>query len=674
MQETHNAYDFPSARQEILKTLKVYYPACTAEEEEKILQAFSFGQKAHHGQLRKSGEPYFSHSVEATKILLAIQPDVETIIACLLHDVIPDTDVSAEKVEDLFGAKIRLFCEGVSHISKVQLKKEHHKEQHTENLQKLFVAVATDVRVIFVKLSDRIHNLKTLQYLPQEKQIRIARESMEVYAPIAERLGLFEFKSQIQDLSFQYLSPKSYKKLTKEVEIYRREQFGLIQKAIAEINAVFAVENMPIIDIKGRQKNIYSTYEKMRRKNISNVSEVFDLFGIKILVQTSADCYRALGIIHSRWKPMPKRFKDYIAVTKPNGYQSLHTTVLGLAKSHLPTEIQIKTQDMDMDAEYGPAAHWAYKKTKTSNFDRTYLDRMKWMIPEGAEKGEQDAQKFFERMSQSILSDQLYVFTPNGDIINLPVGSTPIDFAYAIHSDLGNNCIGTRVNGVIKSLDYPLQNSDIVEVSTKKGRTPNPLWLKFVKSPLARSAIQNALRKTNRIESIPPKIANPEKLIKNQGKENKSPTISAPNPLSLNVVIGGEEGLSYRYAQCCKPSPEKSILAYNSRGRQFTIHELNCSSCKKLDPKRFCEAHFIVKRRFRVLAKDRKGLMRDYSSTMTNHGIFIHDIQFQRKPGNIAEWTFVVNINSDKEFSELLKEIRQVQNVTETRKLTFAQK
>ena len=373
-------FNFDLDLKEILEKIEEYYPKLTKKQERIIEKAFKFSEEAHKEQKRFSGEPYFMHPVAATKILLSINPDIETVAACLLHDVIEDTPITAQDIEDEFGEDIRFLCEGVEKVAKIRVQKEEGQHKF-ENFQKLFVAMGKDIRVIFIKLADRIHNLQTLHHVRQEKQERIANESLEVYAPVATQLGLFEFKENIETACFKVLHADDYKRLNQEIIETRKIRGKFIKQARKDILKTAQKEDFleEIIDLSGREKTIFSVYKKMKKKKIEHVGEIFDILGLRMIVKTKADCYRALGLFHSHWRPMPGRFKDYISVPKSNGYQSLHTTVLGLGQSKLPIEIQIKTQEMHLDAERGPAAHWAYKKLGHSSFNSEYIEKTSWI-------------------------------------------------------------------------------------------------------------------------------------------------------------------------------------------------------------------------------------------------------------------------------------------------------
>jgi len=664
--ESPNKYQvqFEKDLEEILYQIEHYYPNLTKTKRDKIKRAFWFAEKAHHNQTRYSGEPYFIHLVAATKILLQIQPDLETICACLLHDVIEDTPITPDEIERRFGARIRFLCEGVEKITKVRLQ---GKDRELESLRKLFVAMAKDVRVIFIKLSDRIHNLSTLDHVPLEKRARIARESLQIYVPVADRLGIHEFKTQMEDLCFKNLNPEEYKLLKTQIKQSKNEREKFINAAEKEIRKLLTKANVPFVTVGGRDKNLYSVSEKLKKKNCNHVSDIHDLLGLRVIVDEQADCYRVLGLIHSHWKPMPGRFKDYIAVPKANGYQSLHTTVLGVAQSKVPTEIQIRTKAMHLDAEYGPAAHWAYKQSASSRFDDDYLEKTNW-IPEDLGEITQikSSEHFFRSISESLSEGRIHVLTPKGDVKNLPAHSSPIDFAYAIHTDIGNRCFGAKVNGVIKPLNHELKAGDVVDIMTKPGRAPNPEWLKFVKSASARQKIQQAINTTLKDEEVPPSVEAPPKprpVIRTTplGAQPKKSVFSSEH----SIIIGNESDLGYHFPQCCTPKPGDEIMAYNTRGRDFVIHKKDCKTLAKLEDDRKLEAQTVMQKKFTISAKDRVGLMRDYSAILSENDIFIWDVKFKKPKLEILLGSFTVHIPDQKIFREAVQKLQAVENVQE---------
>ena len=650
---------------DILYLVEHYYPNLDEGKKSKITRAFWFSEKAHHNQKRFSGEPYFIHLVAATKILLQIQPDLETICACLLHDVIEDTPITPDEIERRFGARIRFLCQGVEKITKVRLQ---GKDRELESLRKLFVAMAKDVRVIFIKLADRIHNLSTLHHVPVDKRTRIARESLQIYVPVADRLGIHEFKTQMEDLCFKNLNPEEYEILTKQISQSKKSREKFINAAEKEIRKLLTKAEVKFVTVGGRDKNLYSVSEKLKKKNCNHVSDIHDLLGIRVIVDEHSDCYRVLGLIHSHWKPMPGRFKDYIAVPKANGYQSLHTTVLGVAQSKVPTEIQIRTKAMHLDAEYGPAAQWAYKQSSKARFDEDYLEKTSWIPEDLAEITQiKSSEHFFRSISESLSAKRIHVLTPKGDVRNLPAHSTPVDFAYAIHTDVGNHCFGAKVNGIIKPLNHELSAGDVVDIMTKVGRTPNPEWLKFVKSSSARQKIQQAINSSFPKEQDKPEAT--EAPTKPRPQIRTKPLGAAPQKTGFtadhNIIIGNESGLGYHFPQCCTPDPSDEILAYNTRGRDFVVHKANCKVLAKLEDERKLEAQTVMQKKFTITAKDRPGLMRDYTTILSDFEIFIWDVKFKKPKEGTLLGIFTVHIPDNKIFREAVQSLQALENVIE---------
>ncbi len=655
--------------QGIISVVEGYYPKFDARLVTLITEAFWFGKEAHKDQKRFSGDPYFIHPIAATQRLLSIRPDVETVCACLLHDVIEDTPVTADEIEAKFGARIRFLCEGVEKVSKVSLK-DGQKGQKLETIKKLFLAVAEDIRVIFIKLADRIHNLETLGAVRPEKRRRIARESMEVYAPVAGQLGLFNFKQIMEDLCFEHLQPDDFEKITKEISEHAEAQQAFIDRGKVLLAEVMKKRGVSVIKIKGRRKNLNSIYEKLKRKNYSYATDLFDLIGFRVIVKTTPTCYRALGAIHSKWTSMPKRFKDYISAPKPNGYQSLHTTVLGFGGAKLPTEIQIRTEKMHLDAEFGPAAHWAYKKSKSSSFDADYVKRTSYFPENLRDDFDLPADEFFSKLSQQILSDRIYVFTPKGDTITLRKGSTAVDFAYGIHTEVGNQTVGAKVNGIIKPLDYKLQKGEIVEIMTKKGKNPNPAWLEFVRTSMARQHIQGFINKERKKideknhkdvkaeqESREP-IARRLKNLKNEVKPAASDA-----PLWAPIMIGGEVNLPHRLATCCDVRPYQRLIAYKSRGLDFTIHSKACEQVANLEPERLMVATYLKKFELRLTYKNQtRGLGRGVLKILSQYDAHL----LVAEPKNTG-YLIEIEISAHKSIEKLEKKLLGLEEIIETR-------
>ncbi|MCF6461358.1 RelA/SpoT family protein [Clostridium sp. Cult3] len=621
----------------LLLKIEQYNPNVNVEQ---IIKAYNFAESAHEGQFRNSGEKFFVHPYNVAMILTDLSMDATTITAGLLHDVIEDTEVTYDTLVVEFGQEVADLVEGVTKLKKLQYKTKQ--ENQAENLRKMVMAMAKDIRVIIIKLADRLHNMRTLEYMSEEKKKEKAIETLEIYAPLAHRLGMSKIKWELEDLSLRYLDPEGYYDLVDKVSKRRREREAYIQRIINDLDE--KLEEMYISrDISGRPKNFYSIYKKMVYQNKS-FEQIFDLTAIRVIVDSVKDCYGVLGIVHTMWKPIPGRFKDYIAMPKPNMYQSLHTTVIGPEGEIF--EVQIRTWDMHRTAEYGIAAHWKYKEgtVKTDNFDEklTWLRQLlEW------QKDLKDPQEFMETLKIDFFTDEVFVFTPRGDVINLPNGSTPIDFAYRVHTAIGNSCVGAKVDGRIVPLDYKLKNGNIVEVLTSSGSTgPSRDWLKIVKSSQAKTKIRQWFKREERGLNINRGKEMLEKEIKRQGykftdilKEDWLKNIA--NKLSLNtsddlyaalgygsvtlsqviprlkefyreyykidddrmgidqktkeqplhkkekkvtqgISIKGVDNIKVRFSKCCNPVPGDEIIGYITRGRGVSIHRKDCPNISDL--------------------------------------------------------------------------------------------
>ncbi len=601
-------------------------------------RAFLVADEAHRGQTRVSGEPYISHPLQVANILTDMHLDDVTIAAALLHDVVEDTIFTLAEMEDMFGPEVAMLIDGVTKLGRIQYKSKE--DQQLETYRKMFLAMAKDIRDIMIKLADRLHNMRTLKYMREDKQIRIARETIEVYAPLANRLGISNIKWELEDLSLRYLEPDIYYDLVENVKQKRRERQNFISESIRQIEE--ALDDSDIhAEINGRAKHFYSIYKKMKRDH-KDIGEIFDLSAIRVLVETVKDCYGVLGVIHAMWKPMPGRFKDYIAMPKTNGYQSLHTTVMAQG---YPLEIQIRTFSMHQVSEYGVAAHWKYKEAGKSVGAASQMDqKMSWLRQMvNLQQEISDPHEYLEALKVDVFADEVFVFTPGGDVIGLPRGSNPIDFAYRIHTEVGHHCVGAKVNGRIVPLEYKLQNGDLVDVITNRANNgPSPDWLNIVASSETRSKIRSWFKKEKREENIlhgreqiekelkrlgyAPKdilkedrlqlvaqklnIQNEEDLLAALGyggitlhgiitkllelhkkdlqkhtqlpdvsalmSEIKQPQHGARTKSSHGVLVEGEGGMLIRLARCCNPIPGDPISGYVTRGRGVSVHRSDC--------------------------------------------------------------------------------------------------
>lgn len=477
----------------LLDKIKIYAPNANFD---MIIQAYELGKSAHKGQYRKSGEEYFIHPIAVANILADMQLDIETITAGLLHDVVEDTEYTYEDIEDKFGANVAILVDGVTKLGKIKYMTKE--ESQSENLRKMFLAMAKDIRVILIKLADRLHNMRTLQYMNEEKAMYKAKETVEIYAGIAHRLGISKIKWELEDTALRYMDEDGYYALVKKVSMKREQREEYIEKIVDLLNKTF--KEMEIdCDVYGRPKHFYSIYKKMKNKH-KEFDEIYDLTAVRVLVDSVKDCYGVLGVVHTLWKPIPGRFKDYIAMPKPNMYQSLHTTVMG--PDGEPVEIQIRTYEMHEIAENGIAAHWKYKEG--SQEDTKVEEKLQWLRQMMEwEKDVTDPHEFLDSLKEDVFNRQVYVFTPRGDVLELPAGSTPVDFAYRVHTKVGNKCVGAKVNGRIVPIDHRLENGDIVDIMTSAS-SPGPSldWIKIVKTPNARNRIRQFFKKERREENI----------------------------------------------------------------------------------------------------------------------------------------------------------------------------
>lgn len=503
--------------QELINKIKGYAQNAEIDLVEK---AYYFGKKAHEGQFRKSKEPYFTHPIAVANILASMELDIQTISAGLLHDVVEDTDYTYEDIKREFSVEIADLVDGVTKLG--QIKYQSKEETQAENLRKMFLAMAKDIRVILIKLADRLHNMRTLKFMPPEKAKSKAKESLEIYGGIANRLGISKIKWELEDLALRYIDPEGYYDLVEKVAKKRSQREAYIEFIVDVINNKLKEVKVKS-DVYGRPKHFYSIYSKMQNKH-KNFDEILDLTAIRVIVDTVKDCYAVLGMIHTLWTPIPGRFKDYIAMPKPNMYQSLHTTVIG--PDGEPVEIQIRTIEMHQIAEYGIAAHWKYKEGNQNNGQNNVDSKLQWLRQMMEwEKDLKDPKEFLDALKEDVFNSQVYVFTPKGDVIELPAGATPIDFAYRVHTKVGNKCVGAKIDGRIVSIDYKLQNGNIVEILTSSNSNgPSRDWLNIVKTPNAKSRIRQWFRKERREENI----ERGNSIIEKELKKYNLPSIKEP--------------------------------------------------------------------------------------------------------------------------------------------------
>jgi len=630
---------------DLVERIRGYHPAADVEI---VSRAYDYSVRAHEGQKRKSGDPYFIHPAAVAGIITELRLDTASICAGLLHDVVEDTLATLDDIEREFGAEVAFLVDGVTKLSKINFASKE--DRQAENFRKMVVAMARDIRVLLVKLCDRLDNMRTLDFMNADSQERIARETMDIYAPLANRLGIARFKAELEDLSFKYLDPQAYQDLNAKITKSKKERDRYIAEVSKTLSSRLAEQGFPA-DVYGRAKHLYSIYRKMKTQDC-DYEQVYDVIAFRVVVESVADCYAALGVIHSRWTPIPGRFKDYVALPKPNMYQSLHTTVIGPGRERI--EIQIRTHEMQRVAEHGIAAHWKYKERISGGVDPKDAERFGWLrqLLE-FQKEMKDPAEFLESVKVDLFADEVYVFTPKGDVRVFPRGATPIDFAFTIHSEVGNHCSGARVNGAIVPLKYKLRNGDVVEVMTSNQQHPSKDWIENVVTGRAKSKVRAYLRTEQRDKSLKlgrellekglhsrsislqrflkstedvkkvleaNKVASEEELFINIGygkigaeevadflAPKNGEAVSSLPPDSLRegriesivrkvtgkaqggIKLSGIDDVLVRYAKCCNPLPGDQIIGFITRGRGVTVHRRGCPKAFDTDPERRVE-------------------------------------------------------------------------------------
>jgi guanosine-3',5'-bis(diphosphate) 3'-pyrophosphohydrolase len=691
---------------QLLDKLEAYLSPAQVE---RVREAYDFGAEKHQGQKRVSGEPYITHPVAVADILADLRLDADTLVAAILHDVIEDTPTAKAEIASIFGQVVAELVDGVSKLDQIQFK--NRQEAQAESFRKMLLAMVRDIRVIMVKLADRMHNMRTLGAMPPVKRRRTARETLEIYAPIAERLGLYAVKLELEDLGFRALYPYRYKVLERELKRARGNQ----KEFIAKIAETFkgALKKSEIVGaVEGREKHLYSIYKKMQNKKIS-INEMVDVYGFRIIVDNADVCYRVLGLVHSVYKPMPGRFKDYIAIPRVNGYQSLHTTLFG--PNGVPIEVQIRSEQMHRVAESGIAAHWKYK-SGGDTFGGVEHDRAReWLaslvqIQEGG-----SSEEFLESVKVDLFPDKVYVFTPKGKILRLPTGATTVDFAYAIHTDVGNRCVAAKVDRRLVPLRTPLRNGQTVEIITAKGAKPNPSWSSFLVTAKARAAIRQYLKNLKKgdalelgrrllglaleefslnLKKIPAadidavvkelNLRDADELYEKIGLgERLAPLVARrlqPHADSENggathsggpLMIAGTEGLLVTYARCCFPIPNDPIMAYLSAGRGVMIHRQNCGNLAEYrkQPDKWLSVAWegthgrLFSSEIQLEINNRVGVLAAVASSIAGTETNIDQVSLEERDVNSSSLKFQVQVRDRKHLARVIRTVRRMPDV-----------
>ena len=706
--------DLGDLRIKLLASVAAHNPRADLDPVER---AFDLAVEAHGGQKRVSGEPYVTHPIASAQILADLGIDPIAVQGALLHDVPEDTEYSLADVEERFGAEVARLVDGVTKLSKFST--HTHEQQQAENIRKMFLAMAEDIRVVLIKLADRLHNMRTLGSLPTDKQQRIARQTMEIYAPLAERLGIWQLKWELEDLAFKVLEPERFRELAHTLDLRRKSRESYVERAIADLQPELRKAGI-IADLSGRPKHIYSIYKKMQRKG-AEFGEIYDVYAIRVLVDDVKDCYAALGVVHSIWRPIPGQFDDYIAVPKNNLYQSLHTAVM--AHDGRPLEIQIRTHTMHQVSEFGIAAHWRYKEG--SKADRAYDAKLAWLRQlMDWQRDVSDATEFVEGIKLDIFQDQVFVFTPKGEVKDLPAGATPLDFAYRIHTDVGHRCIGAKVNNRLVPLEYRLKNGDIVEiVTTRADHGPSRDWLKVAKTSHAREKIRQWFKRQERDENIVHGRESLERELRRLARksiaaigqdrllemaraynfdalddfyaavgygavgatqvvmrlgvaddaESALPTVAPPTLPSPSggVRVKGAGDLLVRFPKCCHPIPGDRIVGFITRGRGVSVHHQACPTITyERETSRLIEVEWDAAPTqtypiaIRVDAFDRTGLLSDITQVVAGEKVNIVAAGVEVTPDHTATVTATIQVASVAQLARVMARIEGLKDVT----------
>jgi guanosine-3',5'-bis(diphosphate) 3'-pyrophosphohydrolase len=695
----------------LIEKILSYYPDADVG---LLRRAYQFSSEAHSSQKRIEGSPYIEHPVAVASILADMKMDVATIAAGLLHDTIEDTNTTVKDINDLFGDEIAFLVEALTKLSRIEFKTKE--EAQAENFRKMLLAMSEDVRVILIKFADRFHNMRTLQHLPEDKRQRIATETIEIYAPIANRLGIGWLKTELEDLSFQILMPELYNELVRKVAKRREDQEGYLEEVTKVVNSKLNEEGIPGT-VSGRIKHYYGIYQKMQTQKIT-FEQVHDVLGLRIITDTKANCYAILGLIHSLWTPIPGRFKDYIGVPKSNMYQSLHTTVIGPKGERV--EFQIRTSEMNMIAEYGIASHWRYKERgEVDEKSNRYISWLRELIQAQIELS--DAKDFLEAVKGEVVPEVIYVFTPKGEIKEMPVGSTPVDFAYSIHTQVGHRCVGAKINDRIVPLRYTLRNGDTVEIITSPTHGPSRDWLKFVVTQRAKSRIKQWIKAEERKRSVElglellegemkrhdlnPSVLKSEdmqKVLKSfsiqsledlyafigygkisahqvvnrllpekPAEEVPVTRIIKPQKELKGITIKGLDNILYHTAKCCFPIPGDGLVGFITRGKGVTIHRKDCPNLDRfaVDAARLIDVEWKTEddatspARLLIETVDRPGILANLSALISSVNVNISHLEASSTEDKKAHITFILEVKDKDQLSGLVQKIAQMEGV-----------
>jgi len=707
--------------EDLLEKVRAYNPDADLE---LLRRAYVFSAFEHKGQVRHSGEPYMVHPLEVADFLADLKLDVVAIVSGLLHDVVEDTLTTIERIEELFGPEVAHVVEGVTKISTIPFSSSE--ERQAENFRKMLLAMVDDIRVILVKLADRLHNMRTLHHLPEERRVKIAQETLDIYAPIANRLGMSKVKNELEDLCFRYLEPKAYNSLRSRVESRRRGAEGQIDALKTTLTAKLTEAQVPYVEIDGRIKRLYSIWQKLKKQKIE-LDQVYDFVALRIITRSVKDCYATLGIIHNTWSPVPGRIKDFIAMPRPNGYQSLHTSVI--SEKGTPFEVQIRTDEMHQQAEEGIAAHWKYKEGRIGDQrDERYFQWMRQLLEWQQEV--RDPQEFINNLKIDLYPEEVYIFTPRGEVKALPRGATPLDFAYAIHTDVGHRCVGARVNGKMVPLRTRLKNGEIVEIITQAGHTPSRDWLNYVVTPRARQKIRHFVQLEEKERSIElgrklfdkdarrfglnpktlvesaefAKVAEEfgsgradevmaqigygrlatrtilAKLVPETQLEEKPPEGRVAQvvrrvlrPGEDRIKVNGVDDLLVYRARCCNPIRGEKIVGYISRGKGVAVHAATCSNVMNLlyDPERRIAVEWEkgdeqaarYTVRLTMQVEDRKGILADVSAKVADINTNITSVEATTDNDHRGQITMTVEISDLKHLEKVVKSLKSVEGV-----------